>query len=92
MPTSIKHYASHGCVRFLRADIEDLYDRVNVEHLPVHVMYQPVLLAVDRRSIWLSAYPDYYQRGFDFRTAVKSLARRPASSTASAGRRGAGAA
>jgi lipoprotein-anchoring transpeptidase ErfK/SrfK len=73
VPTSIKHYASHGCVRFLREDIIDLYDRVHVG-MPVHVIYQPVTLAVDRKTVWLSVYPDYYNLGFDFKGAVKALA------------------
>lgn len=73
VPTSIKHYASHGCVRFLREDIMDLYDRVHVG-MPVHVIYQPVTLAVDRKTVWLSVYPDYYNLGFDFKGAVKALA------------------
>jgi L,D-transpeptidase ErfK/SrfK len=73
VPTSIKHYASHGCVRFLREDIIDLYDRVHVG-MPVHVIYQPVTLAVDRKTVWLSVYPDYYNLGFDFKGAIKALA------------------
>ncbi|MEB3329471.1 MAG: L,D-transpeptidase [Candidatus Sericytochromatia bacterium] len=73
-PTSIKRYASHGCVRFRAADIKDLYDRVWVG-TPVRVVYQPVLLAVDARGIWLSAYPDIYEAGFDYQAAVRSLAR-----------------
>jgi L,D-transpeptidase ErfK/SrfK len=73
-PTSIKRYASHGCVRFRAADIKDLYDRVWVG-TPVRVVYQPVLLAVDARGVWLSAYPDIYEARFDYRAAVRALAR-----------------
>lgn len=73
VPTSIKHYASHGCVRFLREDIIDLFDRVHVG-MPVHVIYQPITLAVDRKSVWISVFPDYYGLGFDFRGALKALA------------------
>jgi lipoprotein-anchoring transpeptidase ErfK/SrfK len=73
VPTSIKHYASHGCVRFRKGDIIDLYSRVHVG-MPVHVIYQPVTLAVDKKSVWLSVYPDYYGLGFDFKGAVKALA------------------
>ena len=74
-PWSIKRYASHGCVRFLRDDIEDLYDRVRVG-MPVRVIYQPALLAVDRRSVWVSVYPDYYSLGYDYRAAIKQLAKK----------------
>jgi L,D-transpeptidase ErfK/SrfK len=73
-PTSIKRYASHGCVRFRAADIKDLYERVWVG-TPVRVVYQPVLLAADARGVWLSAYPDIYEAGFDYRAAVRALAR-----------------
>lgn len=73
VPTSIKHYASHGCVRFRHDDIVDLFDRVHVG-TPVHVVYQPVTLAVDRKTVWISVFPDYYELGFDFKGAVKALA------------------
>jgi L,D-transpeptidase ErfK/SrfK len=75
MPWSIKRYASHGCVRFLRDDIEDLYERVRVG-MPVNVIYQPVTMAVDARSVWVSVYPDYYNTGYDYRAAIAALAKR----------------
>ncbi|MEB3329470.1 MAG: L,D-transpeptidase [Candidatus Sericytochromatia bacterium] len=75
MPWSIKRYASHGCVRFLRDDIEDLYERVRVG-TPVNVIYQPVTMAVDGRSVWVSVYPDYYHTGYDYRAAIAALAKR----------------
>jgi L,D-transpeptidase ErfK/SrfK len=74
VPTSIKHYASHGCVRFLADDIKDLYERVSIG-TPVHVLYQPVKLAADRGSIWLAAFPDIYEMGYDYESAVRALAR-----------------
>jgi L,D-transpeptidase ErfK/SrfK len=73
VPSSIKRYASHGCVRFLRPHIEDLYDRVHVG-TPVRVLYQPVLLAAEGKAIWLSVYPDIYELDYDFKGAVKALA------------------
>jgi L,D-transpeptidase ErfK/SrfK len=73
VPSSIKRYASHGCVRFLRPHIEDLYDRVHVG-TPVRVLYQPVLLAVDKKAVWLSVYPDIYKLDYDFKDMVKTLA------------------
>ncbi|MEB3223194.1 MAG: L,D-transpeptidase [Candidatus Sericytochromatia bacterium] len=75
MPWSIKRYASHGCVRFLRDDIEDLYERVRVG-MPVNVIYQPVTMAVDDKAVWVSIYPDYYSTGYDYRAAIAALARR----------------
>lgn len=73
VPTSIKQYASHGCVRFLAPDIKDLYRRVAVG-TPVHIVYQPVKLAVSGNNVWLSCYPDIYKRRYDYAGAVRSLA------------------
>lgn len=73
-PTSIKHYASHGCVRFRANDIIDLYDRVRVG-TAVHVVYQPLLMGRSGDGVWMTVSSDYYRRGFDFRGAAKSLAR-----------------
>lgn len=72
-PASIKQYASHGCVRFRAADIRDLFDRVSLG-TPVRIVYQPVTLAADREGLWLTAYPDVYERGFDYPGAVRELA------------------
>ncbi|HEY9723819.1 MAG TPA: L,D-transpeptidase [Oscillatoriaceae cyanobacterium] len=74
-PYSIKHYVSHGCVRFLPHDIKDLYGRVEVG-TPVHVVYQPVLLAADAHHVWLSVYPDIYKLDYPFEAAVRYLAER----------------
>lgn len=71
--TSIKRATSHGCVHFLKADIEDLYDRVEVG-TPVHVVYQPVVMANNLGAMWLSAFPDFYERHVDYRATVKQLA------------------
>jgi L,D-transpeptidase ErfK/SrfK len=72
-PTSIKRYASHGCVRMNNADVEALFDRVE-KGTPVRITYQPVKLAVDRKSVWLQVFPDFYHQGYDYRAAVKALA------------------
>jgi L,D-transpeptidase ErfK/SrfK len=73
VPTSIKRYASHGCVRMLAPHLLDLYGRVKVG-MPVYVTYQTVLLAADPKGIWLSAYPDVYERQPDRIGQVRSLA------------------
>lgn len=74
LPWSIKRYASHGCARFLREDIEDLFSRVRLG-MRVRVIYQPVMLAAEGRSVWVSIYPDYYNLGYDHRKAVYALAK-----------------
>lgn len=58
-PGSIKSFESHGCVRFLRPDIEDLFGRVHMG-TPVRVYYQPVLMAVEGPHVWMASYPDVY--------------------------------
>lgn len=73
VPTSIKRYASHGCVRFRAPDIVDLYDRVWLG-TPMHIVYEPVLLANSPAGVWLSVYPDIYATGFDYAAAVRRLA------------------
>lgn len=73
VPTSIKRYASHGCVRMLAPHLQDLYERVRIG-MPVYVYYQTVKLAADAQGIWLSAYPDIYGRRPDRNGLVRSLA------------------
>jgi L,D-transpeptidase ErfK/SrfK len=73
VPTSIKRYASHGCVRMLAPHLQDLYGRVTIG-MPVYVYYQPVLLAADPHGIWLSAYPDIYGRKPDRIGMIRTLA------------------
>lgn len=72
-PGSIKRYASHGCVRMRKADVVDLYDRVEVG-TPVRVYYQPLMLAVDVKAIWISVYPDIYDQHYNYKAALKHLA------------------
>lgn len=73
VPTSIKRYASHGCVRFRTGDIKDLFNRVGIG-TPVRVVYQPVMMGLDTDTIWVTVYPDIYKHGFNYRNAVKTLA------------------
>jgi L,D-transpeptidase ErfK/SrfK len=70
---SIKTKSSHGCVHFLTADIVSLFDLVKIG-TPVHVVYQPVALAANEGTVWLTAFPDFYHRHFNYRAATKALA------------------
>jgi hypothetical protein len=72
-PTSIKQYASHGCVRMRRPDVEDLYTRVNIG-FKVYVVYQPVLLAGAPDGVHLCAFPDFYRSDYNYRSAIQQLA------------------
>lgn len=75
-PASIKDYESHGCVRMLKSDVEDLYERVEVG-TPVYIYYQPIKLAVEGDRIWMASYPDVYNlynHGKDPRAMIRELA------------------
>jgi L,D-transpeptidase ErfK/SrfK len=76
-PASIKQYASHGCVRLLEADVQDLYDRVS-PGTPVHICYQPVKLGTAGDRVFLGVYPDQYDLYTDstYRRAADTLLER----------------
>jgi L,D-transpeptidase ErfK/SrfK len=73
-PASIKHYASHGCVRLLEEDVQDLYERVS-QGTPVHICYQPVKIGTQGDRVFLGVYPDRYDLYTDrtYRQAVDTL-------------------
>jgi hypothetical protein len=60
-PRSISRFESHGCVRLVAADIEDLFMRVDVGMAGVSI-YEPVVLEVIDGALWLEAHPDVYRR------------------------------
>lgn len=61
-PWSIGYYASHGCIRMLPDEIEELFGQVEVGTL-VKIIYKPVKLAVtpDNR-IFLEVHRDVYKK------------------------------
>jgi L,D-transpeptidase ErfK/SrfK len=74
-PWSVGRYASHGCLRMLRDDIEELFNQIEVG-TPVKIIYKPVKLAVttDNR-IFLEVHGDYYRRVPSFYQEVQTLAK-----------------
>jgi L,D-transpeptidase ErfK/SrfK len=61
-PGSIYRFSTHGCIRLHPDDIADLFARVSVG-TPVHIVYEPVLLASpDGKIVYVEAYPDVYRR------------------------------
>ena len=60
-PASISKFQTHGCIRMLAADIEDLFTRVEVGTPGVSV-YEPILIGLHQGEIWMEAHPDVYQR------------------------------
>jgi L,D-transpeptidase ErfK/SrfK len=73
-PTSVYHFASHGCVRLHSDDIAVLYDKVELGTRG-KIVYEPVLLAAlaDGR-ILVEVHPDVYSRGDEPMTVVRDLA------------------
>ena len=59
-PASIGKFATHGCIRLRADDIEDLFTRVEVGTQGVS-FYEPLLVAVVERTLWLEAHPDVYR-------------------------------
>jgi L,D-transpeptidase ErfK/SrfK len=60
-PASISKFQTHGCIRMLSADIEDLFGRVEVGTRGMSV-YEPILLGDVDGELWLEAHPDVYRR------------------------------
>lgn len=60
-PDSLKDYRSHGCVRLLESDVEDLFERVE-KGTPVRVYYQPIKMASVDDRVYLAVHRDIYDR------------------------------
>ena len=60
-PGTVSTFQTHGCVRMLAPDIEDLFARVEVGTPGVSV-YEPILIALHDGELWMEAQPDVYRR------------------------------
>jgi L,D-transpeptidase ErfK/SrfK len=60
-PSSIYHFATHGCVRLHPDDVEDLFPFVSVGERG-QIIYEPVLVAFDGTDVFLEVHPDRYHR------------------------------
>jgi L,D-transpeptidase ErfK/SrfK len=60
-PTSIYHFATHGCIRLHPDDVEDLFHHVELGERG-QVVYQTVLVAFDGRVAYLEVHRDAYGR------------------------------
>lgn len=56
-PWGVGRRASSGCIRMYPADIEAIYDRIPVG-TPVHIISEPIKVAVENGEVWLEAHPD----------------------------------
>ncbi|MBW1716452.1 MAG: L,D-transpeptidase family protein [Deltaproteobacteria bacterium] len=73
-PSSIGQPLSHGCIRMLTDDIEELYYKIKIGTM-VKIIYQPVKMAItDEGKIYLEVHPDVYRRGIRPLSIIQSLA------------------
>lgn len=73
-PESIGHSTSHGCIRMITEDIEDLYGRIKVG-VPITIVYEPLKMAVTPdRKIFLEVHANSYQKPFSYWKHVQKLA------------------
>lgn len=62
-PASVFGFTTHGCFRLHPDDARTVFDLVEVG-TPVHLVYRPVLAAVDEEGrLWLEVNRDVYRRG-----------------------------
>lgn len=73
-PESIGHSTSHGCIRMITEDIEDLYSRIKTG-TPITIVYEPIKMAVNPdKKIFLEAHANTYQKQFSYWDYVLKLA------------------
>lgn len=72
-PTSIYHFASHGCIRLHNDDIAALFPQV-ADNMPGANIYEPVLLAeTNDGDIYLEVHSDIYRKGIDLARQARRL-------------------
>jgi L,D-transpeptidase ErfK/SrfK len=73
-PESIGHSTSHGCIRMLTEDIEDLFERIK-SGAPLTIVYEPLKMAVTSdKKIFLEAHANTYQKPISYWKHVQKLA------------------
>jgi L,D-transpeptidase ErfK/SrfK len=60
-PSSIYHFATHGCIRLHPDDIEDLFHHVAAGDQG-RIVYEPVLVAFDGTDVFVEVHRDVYRR------------------------------
>ena len=72
-PESVYGYSSHGCIRMLPGNIEELYNEVQTRTTG-EIIYQPVKMAVTTDGrVFLEVHPDSYDRHKNLEAEVKRL-------------------
>ena len=60
-PWSVGYFVSHGCIRMLPNEIEQLFPQVEVG-TPVKIIYRPIKLALTPEGrVYLEAIPNIYE-------------------------------
>jgi L,D-transpeptidase ErfK/SrfK len=73
-PESIGHSTSHGCIRMITEDIEDLYGRIK-PGVPIAIVYEPLKMAITSdRKIFLEVHANTYQKPFSYWNHIQKLA------------------
>ncbi|MEW5820091.1 MAG: L,D-transpeptidase [Cyanobacteriota bacterium] len=69
-PQSVGKFSSHGCVRMLVKDAEDLFINIKM-HMPVIVTYDTVRVFKKDSEVFLKTFPDTYKKGISDINTVK---------------------
>jgi L,D-transpeptidase ErfK/SrfK len=73
-PESIGHSTSHGCIRMITEDIEDLYGRIT-PGTPIVIVYEPLKMAVTpEKRIYLEVHSNTYRKEISYWNYVQKLA------------------
>jgi len=73
-PWSVGYFVSHGCIRMLPDEIEQLFPQVAVG-TPVKIIYRPIKLALTPQGrVYLEANPNIYQWELDALEWVDDMA------------------
>jgi L,D-transpeptidase ErfK/SrfK len=63
-PSTIYHFATHGCIRLHPDDVEDLFHDVAIGERG-RIVYQPVLVGFDGADLFLEVHGDAYRNASD---------------------------
>lgn len=75
-PWSVGYSVSHGCIRMLPDEIEQLFPQVEVG-LPIKIIYRPVKMALTPQGrIFLEAHPNIYLKKMTYLEVVKEMAQK----------------
>ena len=73
-PWSVGYFVSHGCIRMLPDEIEQLFPQMELG-TPVKIIYRPIKLAVTPQGrVYLEANPNIYQWELNSLEWVKDMA------------------